>query len=77
MPNNPSIVASLVPLRNPSASEEKCRFAGIGDGGNEECLWNAVMNPHTSSSTTITVVTCITLSALSVDSSIPLVFCHQ
>ena len=40
-------------------------------------MCNAVKNPHPSSSTTITVVTCMTVSALSVDSSMPLVFCHQ
>ena len=77
MPNKPKDLAISVFLRKPSASLLKCRFDGMGNGGRGAPVLATVMMDHVSKITTITVVICITRRALSLDSSMPMMFCHQ
>ena len=49
----------------------------MGEGGSDAPRIHTEYVPQTNRTTTITVVICITRSALSLDSSMPLMFCHQ
>src|SRR5579862_2764634 len=67
-----------VPLSQPSDSLVKCRFLGVGAGGN--CTWprsNSVTGAHINRITSITVVICIIRSAFVLDSGTPLMLLHQ
>ena len=61
----------------PNASGLNLRFSGVGNGTGWNPCFNRVKADQPSSRMTITVVICITRRAFSLDSWMPLVFCHQ
>ena len=69
--------ARSVCFKKPRASSLNFRLSAVGSGTDWYPCFIRVSADQPRRMTTITVVICITRSAFSLDSWMPLVFCHQ
>ncbi len=67
----------FTPYSQPSECLSRMMFRGSGAGGRWPPRVRIVYEHHPISAITITVVSCMIHSAFSLDSEMPLMFCHQ